>query len=226
MKTLTRFIVVSSALLLPLAAQDRPQVGFVRVVHALAPGEGTMQLLIDGENMFPKGYKLGQRTGGIGLAAGSRTIEVRKEGVEPGATKLPLESGETVTLVAFGVPIPADEVKEGGPKWTAKILKLKQQDVERGYRLTVVSVSGKPELAVKVAVEGKGKVEGLTVKRLATGTLDLGGVRGGVELRLGEEPLAFVSLDDPGNYVVVLYDDGEGKVCGLSFFDPRFVIAG
>ena len=66
-ETLTRNIVVLLAGLLPLAAQDRPEVGFIRMVHALAPGEGKMQLFVDGENMFPKGYDLGQRTGGSGL---------------------------------------------------------------------------------------------------------------------------------------------------------------
>lgn len=208
------------------SGQDRPPVGFVRMVNALAPGEGKMELLIDGANMFPKGYDLGQRTGGIGLEAGTRKVEVRKQGVESGTTRLPLENGETITLVAFGVPIPADKQKEGGPKWTAKILKLKQKDVERGYRLTVVSVSSKPEVDVRALIEGKGRVESKRVKRLTTESFELGGSRSDVELRLGDDPLAFVSLDDPGNYVVLLFDDGEGKVKGISFYDPRFVIAG
>lgn len=226
MKTLTRLIVVLIAGLACAGAQEQPKVGFVRVVNALAPGEGKMQLVIDGDNMFPKGYELGQQTGGIGLKAGNRTVEVSKEGVESGATRLPLESGETVTMIAFGVPIPADKQEEDGPKWTAKILRLKQRDVERGYRLTVVSVSSKPEIDVRALIEGKGKIESKKVKRLTTESFDLGGSRSDVELRLGDEPLSFVSLDDPGNYVVVLYDDGEGEVRGLSFYDPRFVIAG
>ena len=185
-----------------------------------------MELVIDGANMFPKGYDLGQRTGGIGLEAGTRKVEVRKKGVETGTTKLPLETGETITLVAFAVPIPADKREEDGPEWTAKILKLKQRDVERGYRLTVVSVSSKPELDVRAMIEGRGKIENKRIKRLTTGSFELGSSRSDVELRLGDEPLAFVSLDDPGNYVVVLFDDGEGKVKGISFYDPRFVIAG
>ena len=45
-------------------------------------------------------------------------------------------------------------------------------------------------------------------------------------LRLGDDPLNFVSLDDPGNYVVVLFDDEDGNVKAISFYDPRFVIAG
>ena len=35
-----------------------------------------------------------------------------------------------------------------------------------------------------------------------------------------------VSPDGPGNYVVLLYQDPDGKTKALSFFDPKFVIAG
>ena len=72
----------------------------------------------------------------------------------------------------------------------------------------------------------KGKVENKRVERLTTESFDLGSARSDVELWLGDPPLTFVSLDDPGNYVVVLFDDGKGKVKGISFYDPRFVIAG
>ena len=80
---------------------------------------------------------------------------------------------------------------------------------------------------VRAMIEGRGKIESRSREAADhVDGFDLGDNRSDVELRLGEEPLTFVSLDDPGNYVVVLYDDGEGKVRGLSFYDPRFVIAG
>jgi len=222
-------LVVFSAAMIPAASAQSgpPKVGFIRVVNAIGPGSGNMQLLIDGENMFPKGYKLGQRTGGIGLKAGSRRIEVRKEGIEPGTTKMKLATGETVTMIAFAEPVPVEkQTKKDAPKWSAKILRLRQRDVERGFRMTVVSVSKRPSVSVQVAAEARGKVQNGTVKRMGVTSFDLGGGRGDVMLKIDGETLAQVSLDDPGNYVVVIYDDDDGKIHGLSFYDPKFVIAG
>src|SRR5688572_3853331 len=92
-----------------LAQGGKPQVGFIRLVNAVGPGTGNTKLLIDGENMYPKGYKLGQRTGGIGLEAGSKKIAIEKEGVEEGTTSLKVEAGETISLIAFAEKIPADK---------------------------------------------------------------------------------------------------------------------
>jgi hypothetical protein len=222
------FAVLATAMISVAGAQGGPpKVGFVRVVNAIGPGSGNMQLLIDGENMFPKGYRLGQRTGGIGLKAGSRRIEVRKEGIEAGSTKVKLATGETVTVIAFAEPVPVEKrTKKDTPKWSAKILRLRQRDVERGFRMTVVSVSKRPSVSVQVAAEARGKVQNGTVKRMGVASFNLGGGRGDVMLKIDGETLAQVSLDDPGNYVVVIYDDDDGKIHGLSFYDPKFVIAG
>lgn len=202
-----------------------PDVGFIRIVNAVAPGEGRVNVLVDGEDIFPRGYTLGQRTGGIGLKAGTINIEVRREGVESGTTRLPLPAGETVTLIAFAEknrPRTEDEP----PTWSIKLLRLRQSSPERGYRLTIVSVSEHPEHIVQAAVQGKGTIERAFARRLDVATLDLGQARGEVLVKVGDDILTTVSPEDPGNYVVVLYDDEEGVTRALTFFDPRFVIAG
>jgi hypothetical protein len=53
---------------------------------------GKSLILIDGEDIFPKGYDLGQRTGGFGLKAGAHTISIKKTGVETGTTKMEPEN--------------------------------------------------------------------------------------------------------------------------------------
>ncbi len=225
MKTLSN-ILLAAAMLATATAQDGPpKVGFVRIVHAVAAGEGRAGILIDGEDIFPKGYELGQRTGGFGLKAGSHTISIKKTGVETGTTKVNLETGETMTLIGFAEKVPAK--KEGDPPvWTTRILRLKQSDPERGYRMTLVSVCDKDEVTVKAAAQGKGTLETAHVKRLATTTVDLGRNRGEVLVQSGDEVITTISPEDPGNYVVVIYQDAEGKIRALSFFDPKFVIAG
>lgn len=202
-----------------------PQVGFIRIVNAVAPGEGNVKFFLDGEDLFPKGYKLGQRTGGLGIKAGSHNVEVRKEGVESGSTKITLAVGETLSLIAFAERLPVE--KEGDPpRWTIKILRLKQSDPERGFRMTALSVCAKPEVVIQAAVQGKGTIETAIAKRLAITTVDLGQARGEVLIRADEEVITTVSPDSPGNYVVILYEDAEGVIRALSFFDPKFVIAG
>jgi hypothetical protein len=206
--------------------KEQPKVGFLRLVNAVGQGTGNTKLSIDGEDMFPKGYKLGQRTGGIGLPAGAKKITVTKEGVVEGTTSLSVEDGETMSLVAFAEKVPAKDDKP--EHFEIKLLRLKQRDVEKGYRLTVLSVSQELETLFEVKREGEKEKTPNSVKRLMTTTIDLGARAGdvGVFLRDQPESLAFFRPDSPGNYVVVFYDDPEGKVKAIYFYDPKFVIAG
>lgn len=220
-------LAASLCLLLPLAAQEAPpKVGFIRLVNAVAPGTGNVHLKVDGEDMFPKGYKLGQRTGGIGLMAGSKKITITRDGVEEGTTTLTLGVGETVSLISFAEKVPAKDDKP--EHWEIKILRLKQRDVESGYRLTVISVSPELETLFAIRKEGDKNKAGHSVKRLMTTTIDLGKQAGdvGIFLRDSEESLSFFRPDSPGNYVVVLYQEPDGTTKAISFYDPKFVIAG
>lgn len=222
---------LAAALLLVTAAgaqqEGRPEVCFVRIVNAVAAGEGNVRFDIDGEDIFPKGYKLGQRTGGFGLKAGSHKITIRKEGVEPGTTTVDLKTGETMSLIGFAEKLPPKKGEEEEPPvWITRILRLKQSDPERGFRMTIVSVSSKDEIEVKAAVQGKGSIETAYAKRLSTASVDLGRARGEVLVKIGDEIVNTLSPEDPGNYVVILYDDPDGKVKAISFYDPKFVIAG
>ncbi len=211
---------------LPAQEKEPPKVGFIRLVNAVAAGTGNVHLQIDGEDMFPKGYKLGQRTGGIGRTAGSKKLTVTREGTVEGTTNVTLGVGETVSLIAFAEKVPAKDDKP--EQWEIRILRLKQREVTGGFRFTVVSVSKEPETLFSTLREGSDTKEANSVKRLMTTTIDLGKNAGDISiyLRDKEEPLAFFRPDSPGNYVVVLYDDAEGGIKAISFYDPKFVIAG
>ncbi|MEP4078621.1 hypothetical protein [Haloferula sp.] len=211
-----------------VAAQDEeiPDFGFVRLVNVVAAGEGNTLYHVDGKSLYAKGYKFGQRTGGVPLEPGAVNLEVSKEGVEAGKTKLDVVKEETTTLIAFSEKM---EVEEGEPpKWKAKILKLKQRNAEKGFRLTVVSVCKQEEVPFMIATGALKSVDKPTVKRFMTTTLDLGDSRGDVELRLadGKTRLCLFAPDSPGNYVVVLYNDADGNIKAMNFYDPKFVVAG
>ena len=219
--TLCMFGVISSA----SGKATSPEVGFLRIINAIAPGNGTTRVLIDGEELFSKGYELGQRSGGIGLAAGPHTVTLQKNGVESGTTKIELKSGETLSLIGFAEKIPATD-EDAPPRWTTKILKIKQNDPERGFRMTLLSVCDLDEVKVDAIIPGQKDITTAHVKRLTTAAIDLGNTRSEAMVKVGGEVITTISPDEPGNHVVVLYQDADGKIRALTFFDPKFVIAG
>ncbi len=207
------------------AQQEPPGVGFVRIVNAVAPGEGKANIIIDGEDIFPKGYNLGQKTGGFGLTAGPHTISFRKSGVESGTTKITLSKGETLTLIGFAEKVAAEK-PDDPPVWRTKLLHLKQSEPEHGYGLALVSLCPQDEIKVQTEVQGRPKPEMVYAKRLVVTRMNLGKSKKEVLLKAGGETVARVLPEDPGNYVVLLYEDAAGKVKALSFYDPKFVVAG
>jgi hypothetical protein len=152
-------------------------------------------------------------------------VEVRKAGVGKGGTRIHLEAGETMTVIAYAERV-ATKNPDEPPKWELKLLRLKQQEAAGRYGLSLVSVRTAEETAVELAVTGRNKVEKAFAKRLTISKTDLGRVRGEVMVRLGARVLTIISPDSPGNYVVILYESAEGRVEALSYYDPKFVIAG
>jgi hypothetical protein len=229
MKTISKIFAATlcmfASMLSALGKEGSPEIGFLRIINAIAPGNGTTRVLIDGEDLFPKGYQLGQRSGGIGLAAGSHTVTLQKNGVESGTTKIDLQRGETISLIGFAEKIPATD-DHAPPRWMTKILRLKQSNPERGFRMTLLSVCDLEEVKVDAIIPGKKDTPTTHVKRLAIAAIDLGSTRNEAMVKVGGKIITTVSPDEPGNHVVVLYQDAEGKIRALTFFDPKFVIAG
>lgn len=208
-----------------VSAQNAPKVGFIRIVNGIAPGQGNAKLLINGEDIFPEGYQLGQATGAMGLKEGSVVVEAKREGVESGTTNLDIRGGETTTLIAFAEKNPQESIDDP-PKWSVKLLRLKQSDPLRGYRVALVSICDTPEVRVVTENLAKNTKEIAHVKRLSISMVDLGTARGEAFIKDGDNVLTTVSTDSPGNYVVILYQDKDGKLAALTFYDPKFVVAG
>lgn len=216
-------LVISAASV--FAQTGKPSAGFLRVVHLVAPGEGTLRVKLDGEALFPRGYELGQRTGGIGLPPGAHLLELSKNGVEPVKEKLDLPPGETITVLAYAEKLPPKREGEP-PRWAIKLRKLPVATSDEGYRLSLISFCDREEVLVRTFIETKRKTETTPLKRFQTSEIDLGRGRGGVEIRLENQALAAVSLDEPGRYLVVLYEDAKGEVRAFSFYDPKLEVAG
>lgn len=226
--TICRLIsAVCALLILPAAAQAPKEpparkVGFVRLVNAVAQGDKPLELLVNGESMSPDGYQLGDVTGGIGLAPGSHTITVKREGIEPGTTRIDLAADTTVTLIPFAEKVPATDDKPA--HWTIRILRLKQMDPETARTATFVSVSQSPEHEVEIR-DPKGNWTKVTVKRLATARTPILYPEGYVPLRMKTGKLPSIPVGEPGNYVVLLYDDASGATKALNLQDYKYLSA-
>lgn len=225
MKTISNILALSLAACGLAFAQAKSGSGFIRIINAIPQGAGNAAFAINGRDLFADGYALGQTTGEYGVKTGDLVITVRKTGVETGRTNIQLSDGETITLVAFAEEVPRKELSDP-PKWAVRLLRMKQQDEVKGFALSLVSVCKPEETAVDVLDVEKGKPEKAYARRLAVTQMDLGASRSEVFVKIGDRILTALSPDSPGNQVVILYEDREGRIEALSFYDPKALVNG
>jgi len=204
----------------PVAAADK--VGFVRLVDAVAQGQDKLQLVIDGEVMNQDGYQLGDVTGGIGLKPGSHQVAIRRPGVSEGLTRLVIAADSTTTLIPFAERVPATDDKPA--HWAMRILRLKQMEPVTKRSATFVSVSQTPEHEVEISAPN-GIWTRVFVKRLAITRTPIHYPEGYVPLRCKARKLPSIPVGEPGNYVVVLYDDAAGNLQALNLQDYKYLSA-
>ncbi len=225
MRTIFKTLLFLSGTLCPLLADKdpaAPPTGFVRIVNGIAQGTGTVKLIIDGEDMQPDGYNLGDATGGIGLPAASHKISFKREGTKEGTTTVVLEKDQTVTLIPFAEKVPAtDQVPS---HFKIQILRLKQKETNSSRTATFVSVSANPEIKVELEDEN-GKSATLFVKRLTVAETPLNYSQGYAPAKVNGNVIKPIPIGGVGNYVVVLYDDPDGRVQSLNFRDFKFLSA-
>jgi len=225
MKTIFKTLLILASACGQLLAEKDPAAaptGFIRVVNAVASGTGQVNVIIDGEDVRPEGYSLGNATGGIGMLAGSHKILIKREGVEEGTTTVVLEKNQTVTLIPFAERVPASDLKPA--HYEIRVLRLKQRQIESGRTATFVSVSANPEIKVELSGED-GKWASVFVKRLMIAETPLNYSQGYAPAKVNGAPIKAIPIGGVGNYVVVLYDDSEGKVQSLFFRDLKFLSA-
>jgi hypothetical protein len=220
---LTLALAVSSPV---LSAQDTKEAstptGFIRIANAIAPGTGNVNVVIDGNDVYPSGYKFGAVTGGIGLPPGGHSVTIRRAGVKEGTTKVNVEKNQTVTLIPFAERVPATDQEPA--HFAIRILRLKQKETQGARSASFVSVSGMPELLAELRAPS-GDWAKVPVKRLAIGETPILYPEGYAPVRVNGKEMEPIPVGDPGNYVVVLYDDAEGNIKTVSFRDFKFLSA-
>jgi len=225
MKTIFNvLLLIGGAVSVSLAQNDKEvsPTGFIRVVNGVSQGAGNINVVIDGDDMRPQGYKLGDATGGMGMRAGTHKVVIKKEGLEDGSTAVVLEKDQTVTLIPFSEKVPASDKRPA--YFRIQILRLRQHEVESGRLATFVSVSANPEIKVELQDEN-GKSASAYVKRLAIAEIPLNYSQGYAPAKVNGVAISPIPIGGAGNYVVILYDDAEGKIQSLYFRDFKFLSA-
>lgn len=199
-------------------AEEGKEVGYIRLVHALAAGEGRLTLRLNERDVYPSGYRLGDATGGIGVKVGVCDVVIERDGVETGRTTVDVVAGKTTSLVAFAEKVPADHKKP--VHWKARILRLKQAQPERGRSVIFVSVSSQPKIEIEMG-DPEGNWHAGVVEQFGIAKMLMKHAEGYVPLRVGEQRLESIPVMSRGAYVVVLYDDVEGTLRAIHFRDYR-----
>lgn len=220
MKTSFKLVHIIACLVLAdtyLAVADTAdQVGYLRLVNAIAEGSGNVSVLVDGDVIYPKGYRFGAVTGGIGLLPGVHKVMVLRKGVRKAILNVTVIKNLTISLVAHAEEIPA---KDGTPAlYQARLMALTPRDVPKGKVATFVSVSRTPLLPVDLRGPD-GKWKSVEVPHLGSIETPILSGRGYVALRSGGRPLDAIPVAEPGNYVVVLLDGPKGALHSVSFRD-------
>jgi hypothetical protein len=205
------------------AQQGAPNVGFVRLVNVAAAGEGNLMVSIDGNSYWREGIELGQRSGGIGLKAGKKEFVLTKTGCKGAKRTIEIVPGETQTLVFYSLPV-RDEA-ENIVAWELKVARLRQHTPDQGLHLTVISFCEEQELPVEIFETASQVSKKVLVPKMRTTRVELDGALVSAEIRHKEEVVTTVLAERRGNYIVMLYTDGEGARKGISFYDPKFVLA-
>ncbi|MCH7227180.1 hypothetical protein [Haloferula sp. A504] len=222
MRTISSLLLVLASLA-PLAAQDDgAKYGFIRLVNAVAAGEGKVTLLLDGADLYPSGYQLGDATGGMGVEAGRCKVVVQRDGAKDGTTTIQVEEGKTTTIIPFAELIPATD--DEPEHWQIRILRLKQKAESERRNATFVSVARDDAVPVEMR-DPDGTWKKYQVKRFDTTVAPMNYPEGYVPLRMKGRELPSIPVLDIGNYVVVLYNDADGEVQALNFRDFHHVTA-
>lgn len=222
MRTIFRLL-FAVASLVPLAGQDdKAKYGFIRLVNAVAAGEGNVKLLLDGSDLYPSGYRLGDATGGMGVETGRCKVVVQRDGTKEGTTSIQVEEGKTTTIIPFAEKIPATD--DEPEHWQIRILRLKQKAESERRNATFVSVVRDDEVPLEMR-DPDGTWKKYAVKRFDTTVAPMNYPEGYVPLRMKGRELPSIPVLDIGNYVVVLYNDPDGEVQALNFRDFHHVTA-
>lgn len=199
-------------------AMAAPEQGCIRIVNAVAYGEGPLSVKVNGQSLCKDGYASGDVTGRMVLSAGRHQLRFERAGLAVGNARVSLESGQSLIVIPY---VEAIAGWQGiGPQYRLRVFRMASEDVGERKCVTLLSVAGEQQLPLRIRDLDRGWVA-QSVPRLEVKQIEITQLRGYLPVMLGKRRLASIPLGSAGNHIVVFYDPGDGKVVSLEFKDHQ-----
>lgn len=195
-----------------LDAQEVPRpetcdVSFFNATTASAP------IFLDwsGRNAFPDGLASGRSMGPLMIPAVDAVIEANLEGYVSAKGNLKLAREHKTTVVFYeALPEQAQTNDAESPRLLIFQTRLKPAEPPpKSYEWPAIYLGNSP--SVEVSVNGQRAV--LTKGQTAM----LAAGKNAIDIRQGERQIASVSVDEPVDYLIVLYDEGTKVKGGIVY---------
>lgn len=221
------FLLLTAPFLFGQAGQGEipKNLGYLRFMNLVDAGSGKTTLKIDGKNVKPSGFSLGQRSGAVPFKAGTLKFVLSKEGCLSAEREVKIAVGQSKTVVAFAEEVFDEEGQSLG--WQIKLATLEQHTPESGLMVTFVSFCKEDALDLEIREAMTGKTYKQTVNKRRTARVKLveeGRVRATVTCQ--GETLGRIRVDEHGNYVAMIFEGDDGKRKMETFYDPEFLVSG
>ena len=183
-----------------LPAQPEPTEGLYSFVFTV-PSKEPVMMKINGENPKPRGFECGFVTSGLLTSLGSKTIEVSCAGWTAKPTAI-----QVTPAVSPIILIGLDETPGSSttpPKKFLRISSARNLPPSEGWNYQIVYLSPNPEVSLTIDGARQTLVKWKPVK--------LKTKAGSVHLATASGSIAHLNPAEPGNYLIVLYEDPAGK---------------
>lgn len=216
------FLLFACTALLP--AQEGKGVGFVRFVNAVGL-EGNLDIKMDGSSVRARGFAPGDLTGGVGLAEGTHNFKF----LHPlcGGVDMPLKVEPRVTRT---IVLVYEEKKDKEGEVKERLIKAREfpaRERDRKSSVTLYSFSNQPVLNLRGFINNKTPGQDIVLKTGESQNIALP-ASGDFLLGMGQTKLLALTLEEPGHYAAVVYDDPAkpGSVRVVYFLNETFEIGG
>jgi hypothetical protein len=223
MRFLPWFFLFLGITILP-AQQAGQGVGFVRFVNAVGV-EGKLDIRMEGSSVREGGFAPGDMTGGVGLTEGSHRFAFAHPGCSGAEMQLKVEPRITRTVVLVH-----EEKKNKDGEVVEKMIKAREfpaRERDRKSSVTLYSFSTQPVLTMRGFINNKLPGQDIVLKTGESTVIHLP-ASGDFLLGLGQAKLLALTLEDPGHYAAVVFDDPAkaGTVRVVYFLNETFEVGG
>lgn len=224
MRFLSIFLILVLGATLACAQQAGPGVGFVRFVNAVGI-EGKLDIKMEGSSVRAGGFAAGDMTGGVGLTEGSHRFGFEHPGCTGAEMQLKVEPRITRTIVLVN-----ENKKNKEGEVVEKVLKAREfpaRERDRKSSVTLYSFSSQPVLTMRGFINNKLPGQDIVLKTGESLVINLP-ASGDFLLGLGQTKLLALTLEDPGHYAAVIFDDPAkaGTVRVVYFLNETFEVGG